>query len=53
MICFSRVLKSHYKIQQAADSTYPELLQGIYTFRPSVFNSSVNIRKYDQKSKDT
>ncbi|XP_043066416.1 nipped-B protein isoform X3 [Drosophila bipectinata] len=44
------VLKTHYKIQQAADcvSTYPELLQGIYTFRPSVFNTAVNILSNDQ-----
>ncbi|KPU75361.1 uncharacterized protein Dana_GF26355, isoform D [Drosophila ananassae] len=44
------VLKSHYKIQEAADciNTYPELLQGIYTFRPSVFNSSDNILSNNQ-----
>ncbi|XP_041674034.1 nipped-B protein isoform X3 [Drosophila eugracilis] len=38
-------LKSHYSIEEpgANIKTHPELLQGIYHFRPAVFNTSLKI----------
>nr|XP_041632486.1 nipped-B protein isoform X2 [Drosophila kikkawai]XP_041632487.1 nipped-B protein isoform X2 [Drosophila kikkawai]XP_041632488.1 nipped-B protein isoform X2 [Drosophila kikkawai] len=38
-------LKSHYTIQSSGTniSAYPELLQGIYSFRPTVFNTPQKI----------
>nr|XP_036678382.1 nipped-B protein isoform X1 [Drosophila suzukii]XP_036678383.1 nipped-B protein isoform X1 [Drosophila suzukii]XP_036678384.1 nipped-B protein isoform X1 [Drosophila suzukii] len=43
-------LKSHYLIeeQEARNDSCPELLQGIYNFRPAVFNTSLTINSPDQ-----
>ncbi|XP_055853643.1 nipped-B protein isoform X3 [Episyrphus balteatus] len=45
-------VKSQYAITQHGTniSTYPELLQGIYTFRPTVFNTPQNHRIQNHQS---
>ncbi|XP_070070031.1 nipped-B protein isoform X2 [Drosophila takahashii] len=45
-------LKSHYIIEEHGVhiNTYPELLQGIYNFRPAVFNTSIKIITPEQQN---
>ncbi|XP_037731672.1 nipped-B protein isoform X3 [Drosophila subpulchrella] len=48
-------LKSHYlmKEQEAHIDSCPELLQGIYNFRPAVFNTSLKINSPDQHTSNS
>ncbi|SPP81595.1 nipped-B protein isoform X2 [Drosophila guanche] len=45
-------LKPEYTFEQHGTniSTYPELLQGIYNFRPTVFNTPLKIMRYDHNN---